>query len=327
MLASGLLASCTSGTAPPQASASGVVPWKALLGVESPLVAPAPLPVPAGTRRCAASDLVGGQMTTQGMTGGQLASEVNFVNRSATPCRLDGPPGLVLRNSSGTVLARPTSTPPGAGTISILMAARRTLGSPHSPSRPGAAVAELIWSPQDLAEPGGTCPTATPTVATMSFTFPGGGGTVSIALAPSVPLFAPCGGVKLAGFQGTVSAVPPTAPTLAARLVVPRPVVPGRVLKYLLVLRNLGATAVDLRRLCPTFTEGLAASGFKAFQTYSLNCAAAGTIGAFQQRTFAMQFQVPKDVPHGVVDLEWSSIAQSTQLTVQSAPGKPLRVS
>jgi hypothetical protein len=258
------------------------------------------------------------------MTGTQLQSGVEIVNHSSTECRLDGPPSLALFGSDGTEIGTNSGAAPAVDTSVVLMAPDQRVSPLHTATPGGEAAIGLVWSPQ---QPNGSnCLTSTPTVASMKFKFPGATGNLVVTKISASPLFAPCGAVEMVAFSATAGSTPASVFTLVAKLADAGSVLPGHPLKYRLLLRNPGKTAIDLRDLCPSFVEGLFGVDYKAKRDYSLNCAAARSIGPGQERIFAMQFPVPGNAPRGLLDLDWTPLQLPGQLAIAPPPGLALHV-
>lgn len=161
--------------------------------------------------------------------------------------------------------------------------------------RAGAAVAAVavvavlvaVVRPTLVGETGVTGPRPRPSASTAS-------GTVPWVRQPARP-----------------RAPTPTVPwarlaDLAVSIDAPGRAVIGRPLHYTVSITNAGGTALPLRP-CPNYDQRLAVQGARAvLQPWRLNCQPVAAIEPGERITFAMQLDVPANLPPGRAVLIWN---------------------
>jgi uncharacterized protein DUF4232 len=103
---------------------------------------------------------------------------------------------------------------------------------------------------------------------------------------------------------GVPSASPGTPGKLAARIVVPRTVARGGLLRFTVVLRNPTSRPVSLDP-CPGYTESLFAQQASVRATYRLNCKQVTVLAPHARQRYAMQLRVPAGAT-GLAKVGWS---------------------
>ena len=103
----------------------------------------------------------------------------------------------------------------------------------------------------------------------------------------------------------------PTSPggraaDLAVSIDAPRQALLGRPLRYTVTITNAGAAALPLQP-CPNYDQRLTVRGARSvLQPRRLNCEPVGAIAPGERVTFAMQFDVPANLPSGHAVLIWN---------------------
>jgi hypothetical protein len=103
----------------------------------------------------------------------------------------------------------------------------------------------------------------------------------------------------------------PTSPgarpaDLAVSIAAPRRAVLGQPLRYTVTITNAGGASLPLRP-CPNYDQRLAVEGARpVLQPWRLNCQPVAAIGPGERVSFAMQLDVPADLPPGRAVLLWN---------------------
>jgi len=268
-----------------------------------------PLTANAGVRPCVAGDLCAAVGHGSGASG-QIFNNVLLSNHSASPCRLEGTPQVLLRTTAGRALALSQfsmslpwlNTPPGPA----LMAPNLPDPQPEKGVQVGWGQAYLVYSMWD-------CP-ANPPLSSVIIVLPNQRGTLTL----------PADGV--AGFswggecEGTVvqrMAVAPFVATepspiwvdkspLSVTVKLPDHVRAGQSLHYEVVLTNSSGAPFQFRHgECPSYTEDASSPGHKNLANHELNCGGVGWLGPNESVTFAMVLNIPADTPPGPGPLRW----------------------
>ncbi len=267
-----------------------------------------PLTPFADMRPCVAADLRAVAGHGNGASG-EIFNNVLLSNRSASPCRLEGTPQVLLRTSAGRTISLPQAnvlppwlrTPPGPA----LMAPNSPDPQPEKGSQVGWGQASLVYSMWD-------CPANTP-FSMVLIVLPNQRGTL--------PLPADGGGYSWGGqCEGATvqrMAVGPFVPTepppiwvekslLSITVKLPDHVRAGQTLHYQLVLTNASGAPFHFHGECPGYTEDASRTGHKNVANHGLNCSGVGWLGPDESLTFAMEFDIPADMPPGPDFLTWS---------------------
>jgi hypothetical protein len=80
----------------------------------------------------------------------------------------------------------------------------------------------------------------------------------------------------------------------------------GQTLHYQLVLTNASGAPFHFHGECPGYTEDASRTGHKNVANHGLNCSGVGWLGPDESLTFAMEFDIPADMPPGPDFLTWS---------------------
>ena len=301
------LTACGSVRPSPAASAN-VIPW---INAAPAMPTPTPPPVvPAGTRPCAMADLRVAYEGAGGLGGGQLAATIGFVNTSATPCVLQGAPGVALLDARGNVIK---TTPSG-----YLITDRSDPVLMASGGGSRQAYVPLAWPAIDLPNGGLPCPSAA-TAAAIRLALPGGGGTRTIpanqpADRPMPATITPCHGLLAVGaFQAVEPSVQPT-PTphpFTYHVVLPASVRAGGNLRYTVTFTNTTVAPVAFSDPCPHYHEDLYLGHTGdgpplGKHIYALNCQPVKIIAPGTSVTFAMVLDVPASATTGEYILLWA---------------------
>lgn len=175
----------------------------------SPTPIPSATPTPPITdvsdvRPCLDIDLNAEYVGTSAFTGGGLIALIAFGNRSATPCVLDGLPGIELMDVQGMVIpvtvfdGVPCSAQRSWDCVSLDPVLLLPLLGEITPGFPLAGQASIQWGWRTHDGASGRCPTGPPEMAAaIHITLPAGGGhlTVEEPFRESPPYgIAPCYG-------------------------------------------------------------------------------------------------------------------------------------
>lgn len=265
-----------------------------------------PLTPIAGVRPCVAADLHAVPGHGNGASG-QIFNSVLLSNHSASPCRLEGTPHVLLRTSAGRTLSLPQVTtslpwmnaPPGPA-----------LMAPNSPDpQPQQGFG---WGQASFAYSMWDCP-ANRSFSSVMIVLPNQRGTLTLpADGAGYSGGGECEGgavvqrMEVAAFSGTE---PPavwvdTSP-LSITVKLPDHVRAGQSLHYQVVLTNASGAPFHFRGECPSYTEDASRTGRKNLANYQLNCSAVGWLGPNDSVTFAMVLDIPADTPPGTGELRW----------------------
>jgi hypothetical protein len=266
-----------------------------------------PLAAIAGVRPCVAADLHAVSGHGNGASG-QIFNSVLLSNHSASPCRLEGTPQVLLRTSAGKTLLLPqvtTSLPwMNAPSGPALMAPNSPDLQPHQGF--GWGQASLVYSMWD-------CPTNR-AFSSVMIVLPNQRGTLTLAAdGAAYSGGGECEGgavvqrMEVAPFSGTE---PPavwvdTSP-LSINIKLPDHVRAGQSLHYQVMLTNASGAPFHFRGECPSYTEDASRTGHKNLANYQLNCSSVGWLGPNESVTFAMVFDIPADTPPGAGSLRWT---------------------
>lgn len=289
------------------------VPWAALPpAAPTPQAQPTLLPVPVGTRICAAGDLQARFGYPNG-AGGLNFRAVVLANQSTSPCQLSGTPQVQLADSMGRPQAVPTAPnlPPATSSRTDLPPlGGPVLLQPNSPlptgyaMTPGTASVTLTWRRDDL----GTCPNPSP-IAAVVLSWPGSGGSLRVATESDTAIsLSTCTGLGVAPFAGVQPPAPEPAPRaalLSATIELPR--VRAGVVEYTVRLYNGDTRPLDLAaEQCPNYSEILIGAGGTpaAKGVYQLNCTGV-IIPPGGASGFAMRLPPPTNTA-GSYTLQWT---------------------
>jgi hypothetical protein len=266
-----------------------IVPW---VDHSAPAyVAPTPGPFPTGARPCRPADLAA-SADEIGVGLGNTNLPVRFVNRSDSPCLLDGSPTLAGLRADGTIVA-------------LKVADGSYFGDPGPTANIGpAGIAAVNISGADA------CPAvldgAHRIFPRLRIGLPGGG-SVDVADRD----FDMICGVSASRFgvpaDDELALIAPPSP-LTARIDAPAMATPGQTLVYTVTLENPTSTAVSLSP-CPAYEEfvgsGVETTWVATIRDYYLNCGRASTIPPGGSLTFEMRLELPADQPSGQAKFGW----------------------
>lgn len=266
-----------------------------------------PLTPNAGVRACVAADLHAVAGHGNGASG-QVFNSVLLSNHSATPCRLEGTPQVLLRTSAGRTLSLPQSSvlmpwmnaPPGPA-----------LMAPNSPDPQPELGSQIGWGQASFAYSMWDCP-ANRSFSSVMIVLPNQRGTLTL---PADGAGYSWGG-ECEGAVVQRMAVAPFVPTepaptwvdksaLSITVKLPDHVRAGQSLQYQVVLTNASGAPFHFHGECPSYTEDATRTGHKNLANYQLNCSGVGWLGPNQSVTFAMVLDIPADTPPGTGDLRW----------------------
>lgn len=317
LLSAAAVAGCSAAppSSPPGNVGLRVVPWVPLSPAPIPTITP--LPVPARTPRCTAAQL-DAQFPPyfSALTGGTLIAVTELADLGRRPCQLAGIPTVGLLTASGQPIAlrvrmgedQAATLPQPAHEQPVLLLPGLPLTGSRS-LRPGQADVTLSWTPLDEAQGGTACVPPEPIARTAILHLPHLGGSVVVRV-PSrgvrpEPL-APCHGVLGVSRFWAVVPNPPAVPQLAARLTVPRQVVAGHTLRYVVVVTNTTPRAFNFHHACSPYVEVLAGPELKLVAQHELDCAPAETLRPRASLAFAMALAIPPTAAHVQATLMWS---------------------
>lgn len=295
------------------------IPWlplKADLNAP-PVPSPQPMPVPPGTPKCSAGQLLGGVIGSQGATGNVITSFA-FSASGSTACYLDGTPLVTLLDPNGKDLGFHQRNP----YMPSMVSGPALVNPGPKPEMPqglkfGEAGFNIDWISQPeacQAQSGVTVASARIKVAS--------GGTVLIPL-PQVPAGYPCQGVGVSSFEGPAMPVevtpPPTLPAVA--VTAPTSAKAGMRFDYTVALTNDTKAPMNFVANCPNYEEELFSAGglpLGGKHFYKLNCAPAGTLAPGQSAKFQMILSVPVDASPGGYNLVfmlgyWNAMSRFTE--------------
>lgn len=259
------------------------VPWTD--APPPPVASPEPSSPPAANApACSANDVAARPGESSG-AGGHLLTQIVFRNVSDDECLLDGYPVVTASDAgrqdvvatNGSFFPNPPTGDLEPGDTAILGLETDT----YCPARPDGG--------------GGLAP-----YSRVSVELPGGG-----AVSLRMDLDVTCGvGITKFGVTPTQENLPPDPlAKLEAQMSLPAEIRAGDTLRYVVALINPTDDAIGLRE-CPGYTESGGPPSTKA--SYSLNCAAVGSLAAGETVRFAMEFEIPADAPPGTYRLIWS---------------------
>lgn len=323
MLLAVLMAACGStvgsGVARPSPS-STPIPWLADVAVPTPLPTPTIPPQPTGMRECVAAEIRTATPRGQG-AGGWATRSVILASAGRSSCLLVGPTSVAYMDGETAVVTSVLSAPPswsGPGWV-VLQPGNVPLEGP----RAGQARLTL--------ETYGDCHHAT--MNAIAMTFAGHTGTVIAPTEsqtvggrcddPGAPQHLSLGWWALGPSQLPDFPIP--APFPLGFTIDPPPVAfASEPLRYLLRVRNIGATTFTWPFGCPIYVESLGGrevsptavpghakqppdkvyAGF-AKELHPLDCAAGGPIAPGAEIAFEMRIDVPRDA-YGADTLYWN---------------------
>ena len=294
------------------ASTPDYVPWLPLhtTGVypQAPTPSPlAPVPIPAGTQPCKASQLEAASMDGGGATG-HMNTPVGIRDRSSVACYLDGYPDITILDSAGRTLAQAAgvhdrgtffdSWPP----VRVLM----TPGTPtlaseaHEPMSRGQAYLAIEW----FVCKGGQA-------ARLTMSLPDAGGSMTIPFNVRAPYAAQCdsytpptAGALRGPFSPAGYELPgPEYLTTDITISAPASVKRGTTLVYYVTVKNTSQSDYRLDP-CPNYVEILGAKNPVA--EYQLNCSPVGHVASGAGVKFEMKLSLPATVPLGTTMLQWA---------------------
>lgn len=306
-----LLAAC--GSVPAANATSSYVPWLALAPqhqyVDAPPATPVPpIPVPAGTPACQASQLEGVSLGMNGAAG-NVNMPLLFRNRGSSACYLEGYPDATVLSPAGTVLASGSGAT-GRGTYFndgpvvqvLLRPGEPALPAPGPGYSPPMGEAFMNFSWYDCQPLQGN---------RLALDLPNGGGRLVMPFDTHAYYSAACDASKAttpAVFRGPFSPTgvdwPPGADYTKVEITIksPQTVHRGTTLKYLVTVADEDSRDYTLAP-CPDYSELLGAKVVVA--TYLLNCGPVGTIRSGEHVTFQMQMNVPASMAQGPTRVTW----------------------
>ncbi|MGA3354478.1 MAG: DUF4232 domain-containing protein [Acidimicrobiales bacterium] len=291
-----MLAACTSSSTPPHRT-TGIIAW-----VSTPAppttstttitttLAPAPL--------CTKADLRV-QFLGAGFAMGSASDDFQLANISKTTCRLQGQPKLSPSTFAGGHIPSvvrhgylPSDIVPGnlAPKASGYVIIGGTDNCPSSPVMQNTRVKPVPYKYVTVLLPNGEGSFTTsemPPCVPMS---------VSLGVPPFNPYILP--------------PVPGTLPSLQVIVELPKRIVGGRVLHFVVVLANPGAVVVPLKP-CPGYEEGTYPWGESPpplVRTYQLNCGQLRVLAPDHRLRFAMELPIPKYTQPLPVRFGWDLI-------------------
>jgi hypothetical protein len=267
-----------------------------------------PLTFIAGVRPCVAADLHAVTGHGNGASG-QIFNFVLLSNHSASACRLEGTPQVLLRTSAGRTLSLPQATtslpwmnaPPGPA-----------LMAPNSPDPQPEQGSQVGWGQASLAYSMWDCP-ANRSFSSVMIVLPNQRGTLTVpANGAGYSGGGECEGgavvqrMEVAPFVGTEPApIFVDQSPLSITVKLPDHVRAGQSLHYQVVLTNASGAPFHFRGECPSYTEDASRTGRKNLANYQLNCSSVGWLGPNESVTFAMVLDIPADTPAGAGSLRW----------------------
>ena len=307
-----LVAAC--GSVPTASEKPSYVPWVALPAqhhyVEAPLASQVPpIPIPAGTRACQASQLEGVNIGMSGATG-NVNMPLLFRNRGSSDCYLEGYPDAAVLAPNGSVLAAGSGAT-GRGTFFddgpvvqvMLKAGTPALPSPGPGYTPplGEAFMNFSWY------------ACTPLQANrLALDLPDAGGRLVIPFDMRAYFSAACDGSSSyppAVFRGPFSPTgvewPPGYDYLSVTATIGglTSVQRGKTLVYYVTLRNTSDRDYLLTP-CPDYAQFIGPK--LGIVEYQLNCGPVAPIRPGRAVTFEMKFTVPSTAGTGISSLNWS---------------------
>ena len=332
-----LSAACTTGVvqhASVQPNSSSAVPWlplppTGLLPQPTESSPNPPVPIPAGTPACTASQLEAILMGSFGATG-HMNTPVFFRNRSTMVCYLEGYPDLTILSSAGNVLAHAV----GSGQRSTFFSdgpevpVLMEIGTPilqateglTQPQVRGQAYVNIEWY---------DC--RSPVAASLAVDLPAGGGRLMVPYAIRAPNSPTCDspGIAPAAALSRTALFPsgyvwppePTYITVAVSIAAPASVKRGSMLVYLVTVRNTSEIDYQLAP-CPDYVEFMLAK--IPVGQFQLNCGPVGHIAPNAEVTFEMRLALPPGIALGANNLTWTLLDNrlakpTTQTTIDIA--------
>lgn len=304
----GLIATACGSRSPAETQAADAVPWAAT--PTQVMSTPTPLTVTPGTPACDASQLRGHYTGGQGLSGEQIVTSFVLADTSTQPCTLDGVPEVRLYGSGNQEIAvhetpgPPAAPSPTSGPVLLLPG----LSPLTSPTPPGEAFVDLVWSSEDVASGSVSCPTSLRTASSVGFYIGGTWVPVASRPGPRAPAIKPCSGqVQVSPFQPIAPAAPPPV-SLGARISAPTSVTGGDTLHYSIWLSNSTRQTVDLPKVCAAYAETLGSNDYKLVRKYELNCSDAKPLASGAEERFRMEVPTVAVPRKTKVTLYWSFI-------------------
>jgi len=264
-----------------------------------------PIPAPATVRSCGVGDLYAVSNGSSGATG-HIVYSVSLANHSATPCSVQGFPGLSLITKQATVVPLQKSNDPGGivgnGGRDIpagVLQPKQPAPVPHQGGLNAYVLFEWYYC-------GGT----PPDIGAVDLTIPGSPRSVRVPLLNEGLASGPsrCDDPSL-GRRLLVGPIQPPAadqvvtesPQWQVTMVAPDQLVVGKTVAYAVTLSNVSETSIVFDT-CPTYDEGFTPDALVAYQ---LNCGPVGTVKPGASVTFAMRFTVPPNTSAGPQKFLW----------------------
>ena len=265
-----------------------------------------PIPAPKKARSCSISDLYVVSNGSMGATG-HIVYSISLANHSATPCAVQGFPGLSLISKQGTVVPLQESNDPGGivgnGGRDIpagVLQPNQPAPVPHQAGLNASVLFEWYYC-------GGT----PPDIGAINLTIPGSPRSVRVTLLNEGLASGPsrCDDPS----QGRRLLVGPIQPPSASDQVissgpqwevglrVPDQFAAGKTLAFTITLTNVSGAPIAFDT-CPIYEEGFTPD---ALVTYQLNCGPVGTLSPGDPVTFVMRFTVPASTPAGPQKFLW----------------------
>lgn len=313
------------------ATESGAVPWLPLPAahqfVGAPLSSPVPpMPVPAGTPACQASQLEG-VSAGEGAATGNVDMPLLFRNKSGSECYVEGFAVITVLDAHRNVLAvasdeRSKGTFFADGPAIPVLARHGTAALPPaaqgwglSRGVPGQVFTNFSW--YDCREP---------RAAQLIVGLPGGGGSFTMPFDLSADASPACGGtggdfraVSRGPFSPAGVETAPALQYIAVHVTISAPasVHRGQLLTYVVSIQNTSPRDYVMTP-CADYNEALQDKLLLA--TYQLNCSPVGHIGPGATVTFEMRAQVPVSVRPGPNRLTWNLVDGRLDAPAASAP-------
>jgi Protein of unknown function (DUF4232) len=219
-----------------------------------------------------------------GVATGHVLQELVLTNTGSSACLVRGYPTLTALAPSGArVTLQPRRGPTFSGQLLTANAA------------PGSHLFVLL-------ETVDICPTPPQRYHELALAIPGGTVRSHVSIVVDCGLWMSRVGRPERYVQP--SARPGTPGTLAARILAPRTVGRGGLLRFTVVLRNPTSRPVSLAP-CPGYTESLFAQRASVRATYRLNCKRVTALAPHVRQRYAMQLRVPAGAT-GLAKVGWS---------------------
>jgi len=266
----------------------------------------AAIPAPQTVRSCGVNDLYAVSNGASG-AGGHIVYSISLANHSATPCSVQGFPGLSLISQQGTIVALQESNDPGG---IVGNGGRDIPAGVLQPNQP-APVPHQAGSNALILFEWYYCGGTPPNIAAVDLTVPGSARSVRVPLLNEGLAWGAsrCDDPT----QGRRLLVGPIQPPAADQVVTQAPqwqvamhapdqFVAGKRVDYTVTLTNISGAPI-IFDTCPTYDEGFTPDGLVAYQ---LNCGSIGTLQPGASVTFAMRFTVPSKTPAGPEKFGWA---------------------